>query len=75
MGLLDDLLGGLAGQPAGGHAPQPPARAGGGGSSASTVLMALMPVVLAMLSRGSQSGPPGRMSGGGLGDILGQVLG
>jgi uncharacterized protein YidB (DUF937 family) len=83
MGLLDDLLGGLAGQPGGGRAPEQPTRAqaAGGGASMSNVLMALMPVVLTMLSnRGSQGRAPGQMSaapgaGGGLGDILGQVLG
>src|SRR5262245_15274644 len=45
MGLLDELLGGLAGQPAGGRMPQPrmDAQAGGGMGN---VLMALLPVVL-----------------------------
>jgi uncharacterized protein YidB (DUF937 family) len=77
MGLLDDLLGGLAGQGMGRRAPQ---QAGGGGMGG--VLAALMPVVLAMLAnRGSQGGGGTRMGyapesgGGGLGDILGQVLG
>jgi uncharacterized protein YidB (DUF937 family) len=65
MGLLDDLLGGLAGQAMGGRS-QP--RQAAGGTSTSAVLMALMPIVLSMLSnRGTR--------GGGLGDILGQVLG
>lgn len=74
MGLLDDLLGGLAGP--GSRAPEPPTRAEAGGASTSSVLVALLPVVLAMLSnRGAQTGSAGRMSGGGLGDILGQVLG
>jgi len=82
MGLLDDLLGGLAGQSGGGRMPQQPmgAQAGGGMGS---VLVALMPVVLSMLSNqgGGQRGGPGQMGmgaapgGGGLGDILGQVLG
>ena len=80
MGLLDDLLGGLAGQPAGGRMPQPRMGAQAGGGSMSSILMALMPVVLSMLSnQGAQRGMPGQMSaapgGGGLGDILGQVLG
>ena len=80
MGLLDDLLGGLAGQPAGGRVPpQQPAGAQAGGGM-SSVLVALMPVVLSMLSnQGAQRGGPGQMGaapgGGGLGDILGQVLG
>ena len=78
MGLLDDLLGGMAGQTTG--RAQPPALGGGGGGMGG-VLMALMPVVLGMLAnRGSQRGGPGQMNyvpdaGGGLGGILGQVLG
>ena len=77
MGLLDDLLGGLAGQSMG-RAPQQ--SLGGGGGGMGGVMMALMPVVLGMLAnRGSQGGGPNQMNvsgaGGGLGDILGQVLG
>ena len=81
MGLLDDLLGGLAGQGMGGRAQQQPTRAGAGSSGMSGVLVALMPVVLAMLSnRGRQIGAPNQMNvgpgaGGGLADVLGQVLG
>jgi uncharacterized protein YidB (DUF937 family) len=78
MGLLDDLLGGLAGQGMGNQSPQAPTRRPAGGTTnTSSVLLALLPVVLTMLSnRGSQRGMPGRMSsGGGLGDLLGQVLG
>lgn len=81
MGLLDDLLGGLAGQPMGGRAQQQPTQAGTGGAGMSSVLVALMPVVLAMLSnRGSQASAPnqanvGPGAGGGLADVLGQVLG
>ena len=75
MGLLDELLGGLAGQATGGRAPVPPTRATGTGST-SAVLTALLPVVLGMLAnRGSQPASTGRASAGGLGDILGQVLG
>jgi uncharacterized protein YidB (DUF937 family) len=81
MGLLDDLLGGLAGQATGGRPqPQPPGMAGSG-AGMSQVLMALMPVVLGMLAnRGSRGGFPPQMgstpgTGGGLGDVLGQVLG
>lgn len=80
MGLLDDLLGGLAGQPMGGRGERAAPRGHAGGGGMSQVLMALMPVVLGMLAnrgtRGasSQAGfaPEG---GGGLGGILGQVLG
>src|SRR5215467_7099833 len=79
MGLLDDLLGGLAGQ--GGGIPQQQTRMQGGGAGMSQVLIALMPVVLGMLAnRGGRAGSltdtnyaPG--AGGGLGDVLGQVLG
>jgi len=71
MGILDDILGGLAGQAAGGRAQQ--TRAPGGGAGMSQVLMALMPVVLQMLSNRGTGGGSG--SGGGLADVLGQVLG
>jgi uncharacterized protein YidB (DUF937 family) len=68
MGFLDDLLGGVMGGAAGQREPGPRQAASGGGMS--QVMMALLPVVLQMLaSRG------GRQGGGGLGDILGQVLG
>jgi len=70
MGILDDLLGGLAGQAAGGRAQQTRAPGGGAGSQ---VLMALLPVVLQMLSNRGSGGGSG--SGGGLADVLGQVLG
>lgn len=74
MGILEDLLGGaMAGQGGmGGPARQAPA--GGGMNS---ILMALLPVVLSMLaSRGGGAGQPvPEAGGGGLGDILGQVLG
>ncbi|MCC6849644.1 MAG: DUF937 domain-containing protein [Deltaproteobacteria bacterium] len=77
MGLLDDLLGQLTAGPA---MSERQVRADGVGSSdMSRVLMALLPVVLAMLgSRRGASEPSagfGRASAGGLGDILGQILG
>jgi len=76
MGLLDELLGGLAGQSMGRMQPQQQA---GGGGGMSQVLIALMPVVLGMLAnRGAQGGAPQSNfapQGGGLGDLLGQVLG
>jgi len=79
MGILDDLLGGLAGQGMGGRANAQPTRAGGG-AGMSQVLMALMPIVLGMLAnRGSRGGSPTQANfapgSGGLGDLLGQVLG
>jgi uncharacterized protein YidB (DUF937 family) len=75
MGLLDDLLGGLAGQTMAGRAPSQPTRAAGEGPAMGQVLMALMPVVLAMLAnRGSQRSFAAG-AGGGIGDVLGQVLG
>jgi len=73
MGILDDLLGGLAGQAMGGRASQQEAQATGGGGGMSQVLMALMPVVLQMLSNRGAAGGSG--TGGGLADVLGQVLG
>src|SRR5262245_9514983 len=70
MGILDDLLSGLAGQA---PARQQQTRVPGGGGGMSQVLMALMPVVLQMLSNRGTGGGSG--SGGGLTDVLGQVLG
>jgi uncharacterized protein YidB (DUF937 family) len=82
MGLLDDILGGLAGQQMGSRRAQPnPAPASAGSAGTGGVLMALMPIVLAMLSnRGSRTASPTQVNyapgtGGGLGDVLGQVLG
>jgi uncharacterized protein YidB (DUF937 family) len=85
MGILDDLLAGAmgGGRGMGQGAPAPaPSRGGMGGTGAmgnmGGIMAALLPVVLAMLAnRGggaTQAGMPG-MGGGGLGDILGQVLG
>src|SRR5262245_61004012 len=63
MGLLDDLLGGLAGQGMGGRAQPEPTRAGGGGAGMSQALIALMPIVLGMLAnRGSRGGSPTQMN-------------
>ena len=73
MGILDDLLGGLAREAVGGRAPQQQPRAAGGGTATSQVLMALMPIVLQLLSdRGTGRGS---RTGGGIADVLGQVLG
>jgi uncharacterized protein YidB (DUF937 family) len=85
MGLLDDLLGQLGGG-AGGPRPrrQPQPTSLGGNADMGRILMALLPVVLAMLARrGRASGGSssdlapgaGGGTGGGLGDILGDVLG
>ncbi len=73
MGILDDLLGGLAGQAMGGRTPQQQTRTTGGGAGMNQVLMALMPIVLQMLS--SRGARGGSATGGGLADVLGQVLG
>lgn len=73
MGILDDLLGGaVSGQDrTRGPSRQAPASAGG---DMSRILMALLPIALSLLSsRGSRERQGG--SGGGLADILGQVLG
>jgi uncharacterized protein YidB (DUF937 family) len=75
MGLLDDLIGQLAGGSP--QRPGTPARQVGGGADMSTVLIALAPVVIAML-RGNQrqTGGAGLGGGGGaLGDVLGGLLG
>ena len=79
MGLLDDLLEGMAGQGPGGRAQAQPRRAGDG-PDMSRVLIALAPVLLNMLAnRGRQGGSPipenRTPGGGGIGDLLGQVLG
>ena len=68
MGFLDDLLGGAL---AGGSMSQGgQQRSPGSGSGMGGVITALLPVVLSMLaSRGGS-----RQGGGGLGDILSQVL-
>jgi uncharacterized protein YidB (DUF937 family) len=78
MGLLDDLLAGMAGGGMGGQnmggRSQAPAAGGGMGN----ILIALLPVVLSMLASrgtGGQSGLGAGTGGGGLNDILGQVLG
>ena len=77
MGLLDDLLGSLAGQAAPqpqARAPQPGAAAGAGGMG--SVMMALLPVVLAMLAqRRAGSTQAGAGAQPGLGDLLGSLLG
>jgi len=83
MGLLDDLLQQLGGvesgrntqvSASGSPSGSVPGSAGGMGK----VMIALLPVVLAMLQsreRGRAAVPEQTGSGGGLGDILGQVLG
>jgi uncharacterized protein YidB (DUF937 family) len=83
MGLLDDLLAGaLRGQGMGqdmsqgmgmGRSAEPRPGGAGGGSGLNPTLMALLPIVLALLANrgGSRAGT----AGGGLGDILGQALG
>ena len=68
MGLLDQILGGIAGV---GRSPM--GRSGGGGGMGG-ILMSLLPVVLGMLAnRASGAGRPGSgSSGGGLGGLLEQ---
>src|SRR5262245_57304516 len=77
MGLLDELLGGLARGGLGQGMDRSRSAAGGGASS---VLMALLPVVLSMLAsrqgRGAPALAPGGPGGlGGLGGLLEQLRG
>jgi uncharacterized protein YidB (DUF937 family) len=77
MGILDDLLGGLAGQAVGDRAQQQQTRAPGGGAGMSQVLTALMPIVLQLLSNRGAGGGSGTGGGigaaGGLGGLLEQL--
>jgi uncharacterized protein YidB (DUF937 family) len=82
MGLLDDLLGQLSGAPSGGTADTRRTSADAPGASVGAsglgkVMVALLPVVLGMLAsrQRGQSAGTAQAGGGGLGDILGQVLG
>jgi len=67
MGLLTQILGGLAGNALGGR--EAPRRGGG----VSPVLMALLPVVLSLLSQRGRSGGGAGAGLGGLGDLIGQL--
>jgi len=72
MGLLDQILGGIAG---GALGRTPAGRSMGGGSR---ILMALLPVVLGMLAnrqRGGTGGVGSPGTGGGLGGLGGMVAG
>jgi len=85
MGLLDDILAGLGTQGSAGQSMpqagyQPQAQSAGGGMT--KVMVALLPVVLAMVSnRSSSSGAqmrpnqPSGSAGGGLDDLLGALFG
>ncbi|MGB8433229.1 MAG: YidB family protein [Burkholderiales bacterium] len=83
MGILDDLLASAAGaQGTGGQSmgnareeSLRPMSAGPGGGGSNQMLMALLPVILSMLASRSGGAPAPQSGGGGLGDILGQVLG
>ncbi|MEO6025574.1 MAG: YidB family protein, partial [Candidatus Binatia bacterium] len=79
MGVLDDLLGQLAGAATANRPRETPVQAGNTGIGMSTILMALLPVVLAMLRNRGGNAPSAQVgqasTGGGLGDLLGQVLG
>ena len=74
MGILDDLLAGVASGQGGGMPTQRPQRNAGGSNAA---LLALLPIVLSMLANRGASGSGARDAGpaGGLGDILGQMMG
>ena len=96
MGLLDDLLAGLASQQGAGPSQQPAdpslgrrtrrpqPQAQPGGSNMTKLMMALLPVVLAMLANRRASGPQAGSDprgagagggGGGLADLISVVLG
>ena len=79
MGLLDDLLGQLGGAARNQRpAPRRDPTSVGANANMSRILMALLPVVLAMLAkrRQAQPGAAGQgQGGGGLGDVLGGMLG
>jgi len=87
MGLLDDLLGGLADQRSAGSAGVPAGqpRAQQGGMNTALIMKALLPLVLTMLmNRRRGAAQPSPQSGldqggggslGGLGDLLGSILG
>ena len=80
MGLLEDLLASVTTQPTGGM-PRERAQAGAGGLDMGAIMMALMPIVLAMLGGRRSGAPPpggGGTASGGLGDLgslLGSLLG
>jgi uncharacterized protein YidB (DUF937 family) len=72
MGLLDELLGGLAGGGLGQPVDRPPAQASAGMGN---ILTALLPVALAMLASrqgGGSTGVGGPGGAGGLGGLLDQ---
>ena len=77
MGLLDDLLTGLGESQRTGRPAQPQASGSAGGMS--NIMMALLPIVLSMLANRGTGGAQSRTGqsggGGGLGDLLGQILG
>ena len=80
MGLLDDLLAGMAGQSAGASQPRAGAQAPQSGGNMSQIMIALLPIVLSMLAQNRGQAPAsagaGRTGGGGgLGDLLGSLLG
>jgi uncharacterized protein YidB (DUF937 family) len=77
MGILDDLLASVGGQPATGGPASQRAQAGAGGPDIGNVMTALLPIVLAMVA-GRRAGAPQASAGparGGLGDLLGSLLG
>ncbi|MDM0078623.1 YidB family protein [Variovorax sp. J2P1-59] len=68
MGLLTQILGGLAGRALGGRDSQR-----GGGAGLSPVLLALLPVVLRMLQQRTQQGTGMADRASGIGDLLDQL--
>ena len=70
MGLLDDLIGQLAGGSV--QRPDPRAQQASSGPAMGTVLLALAPLVIGMLRSSGQQTQPASGSSGGLGGLLDQ---
>ena len=75
MGLLDDLMGQLAGNATARNVDPSESAPSRGSGGLGTVMVALLPVVLGMLRGREQQAGSGQSAGGGLSDILGQVIG
>jgi uncharacterized protein YidB (DUF937 family) len=70
MGLLDELLGGMAQSETGGVTGRPAQGERAGGMA--SIVTALLPIVLGMIAGRQGGARPGGAMGGGLGDLLDQ---